>query len=447
MECESMFASNVTFYDLPENCLWLIFEHLTLPQKVGSLRVSKQWRQVISEVIKFLETDLNFGLYHAKRPNGSYGPLDIRTFKSGDLAFFDIYKLQNVETVSIRANSRADLTLRSQDISTLFERFPNLKSLTLGFIRVEPFPEDFKFETIQQLSLIRCRSLEVNWNQFLERFHSLRSLEFKADCVHQVTIATFQELKHLAKLSLGTVHFTNLAEIIRHLYENIKEISVDSFITDIAANDNYLVFQLFQSCPKLESLNLSFASFRFRHFPASNDEAEKAFQSLKKLKLSRFRMTPAAFGGILKTMPKLQTLQLAAFEVLCELSEKSDVQSGDVCCNNCTIEFARQLSISTLEKLSVRLNDRVDSVSYGVVLNDLLNQNRLPLLRSLHWLCANHFFETLFASFFKRASENPKELFELSLCTFAPNYDMEQLICKLGMPRNMRFRKPPRYQT
>lgn len=116
MEIDDNYVPESNFDDLDDECMWYIFAHLTFKQRVGVMRVCRQWKDVIVDMIKIencleLEMVTNDSLERLDYTSDENERQNLVIMFGKQAELFFNHELYSIEKVCIRSADNASKPL------------------------------------------------------------------------------------------------------------------------------------------------------------------------------------------------------------------------------------------------------------------------------------------------------------------------------------------------
>lgn len=434
---------------LNDDCLYFVFEHLSLEERVGVVRVSKQWQRVIREMMDFGVKSI------AIRDSDDKNLLIVdHFFFARDPRMFNGYLFANVNEVTI---CHEEMFLKPSHLLWLFERLPKLTSLNILNIEVEK-DSDSNFEILASIApRLSCLELwcvggedgRIFIEKFVKNAIQLKELHLSLEAADDMwLLREISSTVEKIELQFLTAQYLNVS--LANKVKNLRQLSVVNFCLEAETDNERAVLGVFRNFPNLQVLDLGFIQYQYLLKNVNNSSFRHS--NLKKLSLGHFAIACNCFAELVHLAPNLTSLRFSAFTVLCEnfnsKSGSKNAQNEAHTRNNCPLCVEKFVNfipdLTNLKDLSLKPSRGVlEFVNKGV--RDLLVNDRLESLRKLS---LNHSVENvaLFREFRRKAERNSKKSFRLVFDLYlsrdvTPEEAETELRSQLlGKPRNLTFR-------
>lgn len=473
----SGYESELTISELHADCLWYIFDFLDLKQKIGVVRVSKQFQSVVSEMLDRKQSRLDF-VARECRQNRDWplNPANLVLQDAGLLgSFLSTYRFGNVSEVCIHPRKflnpdyeygtmartfwRTELILTGMHLHRLFANLPSLKSLILKHVIIETGP--FGLELIAAFAT-RLAKLEVSglkgekarWlNTILRNASNLSELRIKKWRHISIDPNSNGIVPRLQTLILSDASFEDLGAFLCDKV-HLRELKIEACLKPInwqqlsrldlsrlVAIDIRLVrlddlMAFVSNKPLLRKLSVRNLGFQECDSWRLNQRFD-AFATLRQFHLTHTSLTGRLFKLLLDAMPFVWTLQLHQVYVKCGCREKefSKKLEAPVDCSLCQKRFLLKVSnLARLRKLELIGFENEHSIPFLEALVELIDGGSLSQLRKLKCWIKYDFCIGLFQAFCRLATESPMESF---VFVMPHNLQADQFSLQNVKPKNV----------
>lgn len=409
--------------NLNNDCLWYIFEHLTVREKIGVVRVSRQWQRVVGEMFDCFDA-----LHFVKGDYDEFGLDASLILQPKNDKLFEIYKFNNVVAVSI-GNRQTIIHLMTIHIDWLLKSLPQVTSLSL--INVFFGDEDFMEQTLEEeisfnfdnkLQKLSFYYKDIGYSKnYLSRLLNKTTeltevvIMSNGSCPDNLVRELESRLTNLESLKMKYITNNQVSKMLPTML-NLRKLDVRhppfgddiaDCLTTFAANSNLecLAVEFFHNFYQLRLLK-----------PPKN---LFLFPKLKKLDFSCFALFHATFGSLTKMMPFLDCLKFHLFAVECSCPANLGKQYSSqwttmTICQICSRLFISNLAAFGNLKTLVLGYDYISEVLHVKEdLTVLLERGALPKLQMMR-LNEGFMSSRLSKLFCQKALENPKKSFKLA---------------------------------
>lgn len=339
--CE--YAATVQIFDLPDDCLLFIFEHLTLTEKFAIVRVSKSFKRVINELLKYSETEIKVDPWTPM-------PLKVSSIQKSDFSFLQNFRFESVEKLSLQDHPETKTFLTAQNLEVLLDYFPCLNSLSLISIRLEGKSVnkwDGLAAKLKNLESLNLAKMNGDWKKFFYAFSnvvsnsqsSLTSLQLSqkdhwTENVQKVLESTVCFCA-VQKLVFCKITLSKLLKILA-TKPQLKQVTVSELVV-LGQDDHWIaLFEIIEKLEFLENLSLDFFTQKriwqgFYKIMSVNAVSKMPFFSMKRLDLCNLEMTVQSYNNLFRSLPCLESLRFRQFGVTCDQPSHQPLFSDEDC--------------------------------------------------------------------------------------------------------------------
>lgn len=405
--------------DLLDDCLFLVFDLLSLEQKCGIKRVNKRWCRVVSEVIEYKENRIKFA-----NDLPLANPMHLGNLINNDLSFlnnFNKTKINKLVLDGYWTDISKKCILGIDHFVLILGTLPRLKTLKLKCLYLSSNPNIAlnKLETLGSNLVSFSAKFCQTRNDFVELalalLKSAKNLKkLKLDHVNAKLLRLIAEMRSLEVMCLCNVTVDNISYLTAH--KPLKRVSFYDY--RVALGDP--VLNSFQHNKTLESLDLGFDKVRFE-IPFLSAPIQPAIKfryfPIKKLYLRRFAISYLDIDFLVMHLPLIEKLSFCRFKVNCLSPEHNSGELGKYC-KECVQTLVRQFTRFNLKVLKLNIvyvNE--DCVTMASDVSETLAEmlEDASMLESLRKLCCYDKCKKagkLFKALCKKASETPDKQFQ-----------------------------------
>lgn len=424
--------------DLVDDCLWLIFGHLSLTEKVGVARVCQKWRNTMSEILAFGQPQLTFQDFKSISH-----PFHYRHLLSRKTEIIIRHKFFSVTCLVVKINwVTSTLVFRPVHFKSVFQQLPSLQVVELYGLRLcndNDLDWDRMAPLGRNLKGLKARhhrgTPEAFLYHFLKNADCLQNLEVDFLDQRLIELLSNQFLKMRCLALICDVTLPNLEQILGDK-TLIKRIVVKSLCLD-SEEAHVGVLDRFKHFSELKTLELGLKPldnndiFSHRHCVLANDfqrfQSKSAVLRLNLFSLKGFEMGWLPFSQFIRRLPEITKLKLDDFKINCscqkfpEKASKSERvralmdpglgPNSRFLCQQCPKSFIEQLAlIRQLRVLKVgHFVGNTEALLSPLI--DLIRLEQPTRLRQLQVANSGRLTRSLFEAFIEMASKCPRDSF------------------------------------
>lgn len=427
MATSSLYECEVSVTELNDDCLWEIFEHFSISERVDVARVCKRWQSVVREMMEKGVDTIEI------REESDKKLFDPRYLMDCDERLFGGFRFDGVNKVIMTFLNN----FKFQQLVWLFKQL--LNPCKLEFYHTY-FSKKAEFDA-SKVKEIASKLTALDFNYWVDDLDSLAEELFKNANLNEFKVFV-ENISHentkrildslvdsmpttLEKLNVDILAETDLEKVIKKL-GSLKSLTTQlhfSSPTDGQTFDFYRyyllpeLFLLFKDAPELTSLDLEVMAMSQRSSLNSANVFIDPLRNLRKISLKGFWTSATNFSAAINLLPNLTVLKLSEYYVICSCPEKQSSLLEDESYFHCFSEVVKSISrlkslIAFESHLECSYSCAIDSFVKSLI--DLIKNGNFFKLQKLCLQHSSHNMELL-ECFVAKAEANPKKTFSVRL--------------------------------